>query len=371
MYTKELSIMFRISVVENIMAHYKMGKYNKNKSKKEKKDIDLFKPNIKEEEYHPHFKYLLREENYKIREVLKEWSIGFKDRDNKFVKEFQKTFNSSFWELLYKCFRKLNYKIDFTKSSPDFITYTSYSTLCIEATTANEAEKDEPEWAVKNFKNQKKKSFEEFINYASFRIFNAITSKVKNFNSSYSNLSHVKKKPFIIAVAPFEQAMFSNQNNIAINRVLYAKDIDIQKMCEIDVLYTKKNDGTKLKLGIFRSNEYSEVSAIIFSSMATISKVITQTDLECEVHVTKYKVINSIEEMKEQHSVIKNKDYNEEILDGLQIHHNPYAKIPLDLREFNDYFISHYFYDIENENIILNQNDGTLVSRKTTFFNYL
>lgn len=40
--------------------------------------------------------------------------MGFEDRDGKFVKEFQTTFNSSFWELyLFACLRDgLSCKVD-------------------------------------------------------------------------------------------------------------------------------------------------------------------------------------------------------------------------------------------------------------------
>ena len=362
----ELSIMFRISVVENIMAYFKLGRYKENLKKQEKKDINLFKIVIKEEKLHSHFKYLLKNENSKLRDVLSEWAIGFKDRDNKFVKQFQETFNSSFWEIyIYKCLKELNYIVDFDKNSPDFITYTSYSTLCIEATTANEAKNDSPEWTLESFDSHKNKTHEEFMNYATFRIFDAISKKNEHYKKVYNKLEYVKKKPYIIAVAPFEQSMFSTQNNVAINRVLYAKEVDIRKMDYIDFPFCEKNDGTKLKLGIFRSDKYSDISAIIFSTTATISKVIIQTDIDCDVRVTKYKEIQNIKEMMDLISIVKNSDYNEEILDGLQVHHNPYAKIPLDLREFNNHYITHYFYDIENDYIVVEQNEGTLISRNT------
>ena len=369
MHSKELSVIFRISVIDNIMANYKMGIYNnKNLKKQKKKDINLFKPLVNQEEQHSHFKYLLKKENYKIKDILTEWAIGFKDRDNKFIKEFQKTFNSSFWELyIYKCLRELSYQVDFEKSSPDFISYTSYSTLCIEATTANEAKDDDPEWTKESLEKRKNKSHKEFLNYATFRLLTAITSKGEKYKDSYMKLEHVQKKPFIIAVAPFEQSMFSNQNNNAINRVLYAKGFDDQKMCEVNIPYTEKNDGTKLELGIFRNDKYSDISAIIFSTTATISKVITQTDIKCKVRTTKFKEITSIEEMKDLYSIVENIDYKEEILDGLQVHHNPYAKIPLDTREFDNYYITHYFYNIEDNYIIVNQNKNTLVSRNTIF----
>ncbi|MBU0925310.1 hypothetical protein KKG81_10520 [bacterium] len=362
---KELSIMFRISVVENIIAFFKLGKYKDNKKKQEKKDINLFKIVINENKLHSHFKYLLKDENSKLRDVLSEWSIGFKDRDNKFVKQFQETFNSSFWELyIYKCLKKLNYIVDFDKSSPDFVTYTSYSTLCIEATTANEAKDDNPEWTQESFDSHK--THEEFMNYATFRLFDAVSKKNEHYKKVYSKLGHVEKKPYIIAVAPFEQSMFSTQNNVAINRVLYAKEVDIKKMDYVDFPFCEKNDGTKLELGIFRSDKYSDISAIIFSTTATISKVIVQTNIDCDVRITKYKEIQDIKDMMNL-VIVKNLDYNKEILDGLQVHHNPYAKIPLDLREFDNHYITHYFYDVENDYIVVEQNEGTLVSRNTIF----
>jgi hypothetical protein len=363
---KELSIMFRISVVENIMAFFKLGKYKDNKKKQEKNDINLFKIVIKEKKLHSHFNYLLKDENSKLRDVLSEWAIGFKDRDNKFVKQFQETFNSSFWELyIYKCLKELNYIVDFDKSSPDFVTYTSYSTLCIEAVTTNEAKNDNPEWTQESFDSRKNKTHEEFMNYATLKLFNAISKKNEHYKKVYSKKNYVKKMPYIIAVAPFEQEMSSTQNNVVINRVLYAKEVDIRKMDYVDFPFCEKND--EIKLGIFRSDKYSDISAIIFSTTATISKVIVQTDIDCKVRITKYKEIQNIKEMVDLVSVVENSDYNEEILDGLQVHHNPYAKIPLDLREFDNHCITHYFYDIENDYIEINQNEGTLVSRNTIF----
>ena len=61
--------------------------------------MDLFTPVIQEEKYHNHFRVLLSESAAPVRKTLSSWADGFLDRDNKFIKEFQSTFNSSFWEL--------------------------------------------------------------------------------------------------------------------------------------------------------------------------------------------------------------------------------------------------------------------------------
>ena len=60
---------------------------------------------------------------------------------------------------------------------------------------------------------------------------------------------------------------------------------------------------------------------------------------------------------------VPNEMYFESLLDGLQIHRNPFAEIPLDLREFTNYEISSYLYNPKEKIVEINQNNNTLVSR--------
>ena len=57
----------------------------------------------------------------------------------KFIKEFQTTFNSSFWELyLNRAFREFGYDIDYSKASPDFNLIRNNKTrISVEAVTSN------------------------------------------------------------------------------------------------------------------------------------------------------------------------------------------------------------------------------------------
>jgi hypothetical protein len=363
----EIAIIVRISIVLNIMAHYKIGRYNSKFNKQKRKEVDLFKIVIPETKLHPHFKAINHESKKTIRRVLDKWAKGFIDRDKKFNKEFQKTFNSSFWELyLFQSFKELNYIVDFTKASPDFTVYTPYDTLCIEATITEQAKDDAPEWTQEALKQRKEKIFDEFINYTSVRILNAIKSKHKKYLDDYSKLEHVQNNPFIIAIAPFDQKLTFNQNNIAINNILYGQMIkhnlfekDKEPKCEIVYNSTiEKNEKTSLDIGIFKTDKYKEVSAIIFSTMATISKAITQSDLKCKVRLSRFH-----EEKGLLRDIIKNEECNESHLEGLQIYHNPFAINPLDEREFNKYEITHYWYDKDLHMVGTNQNNNTIISR--------
>jgi len=370
----EIAIITRISIVLNIMAHYKIGRYTSKVNKQKRKEIDLFKIAIPETKLHPHFKAIIHESKKPIRNVLNNWAKGFIDRDKKFNKEFQKTFNSSFWELyLFKCFKELNYIVDFTKASPDFTIYTSYDTLCIEATIANEAENDAPEWSKEAFEQRKEKSHDEFINYTSVRILNAIDSKYKKYLNNYSKLEHVQNNPFIIAIAPFDQKLTFNQNNIAINNVLFGQMVrhnllEKNEKAKCEIIYNEtilKNENIELDIGIFKTDRYKEVSAIIFSTMATMSKAITQSDLRCKVRLSKFS-----EEKGLVIDIIENEDCNESHLEGLQIYHNPFALNPLDEREFSKYEITHYWYDKDLNMVGTNQNNNTIISRNVYEYQY-
>ncbi|HCK0307952.1 TPA: hypothetical protein NR334_002183 [Listeria innocua] len=56
--------------------------------------MDFFTPVVKKDKLHHNFIHLAS--NQYLKKVLNEWGKGFQDRDGKFVKEFQMTFNSSF-----------------------------------------------------------------------------------------------------------------------------------------------------------------------------------------------------------------------------------------------------------------------------------
>ena len=65
--------------------------------------MDLFTPIVKEKRLHPLFKRVIQDKTYKPAiAVINEWSnglLGRKGEAEKFIKEFQTTFNSSLWEL--------------------------------------------------------------------------------------------------------------------------------------------------------------------------------------------------------------------------------------------------------------------------------
>lgn len=377
MFTADMAIKFddyniaaimRIRIVEQVMFYYKLSTRDFYKCGK---TIDLFKI-VSKNKLHPNFQNLLHLKYKLVREVLVSWTEGFEDRDKKFAKQFQETFNSMFWELyLYQCLRVLKMEIDFSKQSPDFAVKSPYGNeFIIEAVITNGTEGDKH-----HYEKDKIREDVELINFASIRILNSIYEKYKHYmgigdkykKSKYSDLEHVKGKPFIIAIAPFEQSASFIQNNQAINLVLYGQRIKtkineskeiIGEFINIDKI--KKNEETLLDVGLFTNDKYKEISAVIFSTTATFSKAVSCSDADCIIQANTFHL-----EKGRITSELPNEMYFESLLDGLQVHRNPFAEIPLDLNEFSNYEISSYLYDPLTEIVNVNQNNNTLVSRIT------
>jgi hypothetical protein len=160
--------------------------------------MDLFTPIVEDDLFHQHFKNILLEKDTHSMKVISDWAEGFVDRDGKFVKEFQTTFNSSFWELyLYAMLKELNYAVDLRYPSPDFVITNEKNKVCIEATTSSNALGFTPEWEG-NIKDIGEADKLKIIEHSSIRLANALISKSRKYEKSYQKLSHVKGKPFVL-----------------------------------------------------------------------------------------------------------------------------------------------------------------------------
>ncbi len=209
--------------------------------------MNLFIPQVEEQKFHPNFKAVMKKQSdsdfipigmnlEKDRKRLESWCEGFPDRDNKFVKEFQTTFNTCFWEIyLYKLFTDYSFSFNWNYASPDFILNSNGIDIIVEATTANKANDERPnEWEkeepLANILNSE--AYEHYQNnmneanrYSMIRLSNGIFSKYKKYKDSYSQLEHVKNKPFVIALAPFEQPFFYYQYSRPIMALLYDRGL--------------------------------------------------------------------------------------------------------------------------------------------------
>jgi len=337
--------------------------------------MDLFTPVVSQELQHPNFRFITKPGFFDPEsEVLKNWADGFVDRDGKFVMEFQTTFNSSFWELyLFAFFKELNCKANLSYSSPDFVLTSPYGEFIAEATTANHPKDYRPEWDNEQVRPEEA-DMDDILRLSTLRLLQAVTDKFKKFNKSYSKLTHVQNKPFVICVSPFEQPFFYLQDCLAIIRVLYAYDqpliISGDQEGELFVVgesrkyQVQKRPNSEIDLGLFTNENMADVSAVIFNNRATICKV------RALAGKGKYPVIfygsRAIETETEtgvERFMAERPNYQETLLDGCHVLFNPFAKYPLDRKLFEGKEIAIHNYDPQTQTYQLRIPNGFLYQR--------
>jgi hypothetical protein len=392
--------------------------------------MDLFTPKFKDERLHPYFKSLITNEEFKpVQETLSIWAkglLGRKKESNKFINEFQLSFNSSFWELyLNKAFLDMGFSIDYSKESPDFnLTHNSGRIVNIEAVTSNHKFNEKKEYYTKSAHKESIDSKKDNLDFATLKLLGKLkdkrdlfigvedkkTKKPKKF--PYSKLEHVNGNPFVVAIAPFDSHYAYTQNNTLINRVLFGiepPEIDENGQPIFkEISHITGKDGKNIEIGIFTNDSYKEISAVIFSTTGTFGKAVVQSNVKnTKVRSTRYRESDLGEfisthgldsfgtterKLSETYDIISTREpyenkvpgfdsnfivygsdvhfcdlseHQETHLDGLHIYYNPYADVPLDEDLFNAYEITQNYFDKSTREMIPIHNDNSLVSRQT------
>ncbi|MBN3925347.1 hypothetical protein [Nostoc sp. NMS4] len=318
--------------------------------------MDLFTPIVPKEEQHNHFLYITEPGFCEPEiEVIKSWADGFIDRNGKLVQEFQTKFNSVFWELyLFACFKELGCSVDTSHETPDFLVSSPYGDFIAEAAIASNSEGYRPEWD-KDYDLLENTSIKDILRLSAIRLEFSINKKSKKFRKDYSKLPHVKNKPFVICVAPFEQPFFFLQDSLAIIRVLYGYEEVLSRrdpdgnLTIIGDSYNyrvQKKPGFNVNVGLFTNSKLKHVSAVIFNNRATFCKV------RALAKISKYPVLfsgsrscQSDQQVGLYRFLEERPIYKETIADGLHILINPFAENPLNLKVFENREIALHNYD--------------------------
>lgn len=261
--------------------------------------LDLFTPRLHEERLHKHLRLILADPSYAtVLPTIQAWASGLLDRrgeSQKFINEFQTTFNSSMWELyLNRALIDLGCSADYTKSAPDFfVRGPGNYEFNIEAVVS-----DQPPAA----KQLKALSEQDYKTRGALKLAGKIRDKLDLYRGSngkkhpYSSMSHVRGRPFVIAIAPFDSDLSLIQNNELINMVLFGlappvlDGPDIGKQGKITSLL--KPSGAHVEMGIFTNDSFKEISAVFFSTVGTFGKAVVESKIDRLVRATRYRVID-------------------------------------------------------------------------------
>lgn len=168
---------------------------------------DLFHPIIPDNQLHPLVQRIMREPAYEpAKAVINSWLVGLdtKKEAKKLVKEFQTSFNSTFWELyLNKAFKDLGFEIDYDFDTPDFhLVHPNGSQLNVEAVTANHKDHLTADfYQPERVKQRAEKQHQAWLDEASIKLVGKIKDKLALFQGAdgkkypYNTLDHVKSYP--------------------------------------------------------------------------------------------------------------------------------------------------------------------------------
>lgn len=290
--------------------------------------MDLFSLVDKKEKLHHHFISTLDPTAAGVRAVLSSWAEGFDDRDGKFVREFQTTYNSCFWELyLFAVLKQLGIKVDFAFDAPDFVS--ASHPIAVEAAIAGHSIND-PITFPRTMALLANKDMEARRKASIIRLSNAFHAKSRAFRKRYVALPHMKDRSYIVAISNFGTQDSYLQADAPMQSLLF--DIDKQKE-------VYKDNGAAVPLGLFRSNAHAHISAVLYSSLATFGKARALGNDEGDFT---FRAMRKKEGEKPFYITASKADYKESLTDGLVLYTNPYAAIPLNAEVFKDPGIRRY-----------------------------
>lgn len=304
------------------------------------------------------------------------------------------------WELyLNRALLELGCSVDFSKSSPDFFVRGAGNyEFNVEAVVS-----DNPQG-----ENQTKPfSHNTFRTRGALKLAGKIRDKLQLYRGSngkkypYHSMSHVRDRPFVIAIAPFDNDLSLTQNNELINMVLFGLMPPVlqgpERGRQDKITSILKPSGARVEMGIFTNDSHKEISAVFFSTVGTFGKAVVESQIDRIVRSTRYRVIDKTKivpkskswkvgvhrfqfaaldyllrqreegpdqiggaDIHIQHSSL----HRETHLDGLQVYFNPYAEVPFDQNFPWPKEIALNYFDTKMAGHIQAHPDGALVSRQ-------
>lgn len=193
--------------------------------------------------------------------------------DDNFVSDFQtENFDSRLWELyLLAVFREQALVVRQDHPSPDFHIESDAGECYVEAVTANASG---PRFQGATPPQHAPDDLEErLLGAPAERFAKTLRSKLQR---DYDQLPHVKGKPFALAVADFHAPSSMVWSREALPSYLYGVYMHVeerdQRRVAVGTPIERLKGSNQIPAGLFRDPAMANLSAVIFSNAATLSK---------------------------------------------------------------------------------------------------
>lgn len=304
--------------------------------------VDFFTPRVAPERFDVGFRSLLELETWSsARGIIEPMMRWYEDVDGNFVEQFQTTgFDDRVWELyLFAAFVEMGYRVDRTQAVPDFTCESLDHEICVEATTVGPTRikgqivppppRDTPE--------QQRVFLREYmpIKYAG-----PLTAKLAK---RYWERPNVTGKPLLLAIADFHapQSMTASRSGLPVylNGIDYTWHHDAEGRLRIHPFKIDQHEfnGKVVPSGFFNLPGSEHISAVVFSNSGTLPKF-NRMGLLAGFGSPRVRMFrqglavdqdpNAAVPRPFLHAVHE-AGYAETWCEGLEVHHNPRALIPL------------------------------------------
>ena len=314
-----------------------------------KQGVKLFNTIVSEDKLHPYFINLKEGKGtLASKNAIIEIANHLDDIDGNFVEQFQSLngFDARVWELyLFASLIELEFQILRDFNRPDFIVRKDEVEIAIEAVIVGR--KNNPPILVKlSPENESIKDIEEkLLNETPLRFGSALYSKLKK---EYWNLNHVKDKPLVFAIADFHNDQSMIWSFSALTEYLYGskqilkrKENGEEIIDTINIEYYIKESGEKIPSGFFFQPDSENISGVLFSATGTLGKF-TRMGIQAGLGSKSIIVMRVGDRVNPDPSCSEplsfsyrvDENGNETWCQGLNLFHNPNAKIPINMDLF-------------------------------------
>lgn len=243
------------------------------------KPIDFFSPLSWKERLSVDFLQVSSSEGFSAaRGIISAMMRWNEDIDGNFVEQFQTTgFDARLWELyLFAALTEAGYSIERPSPAPDFLARGPHGEFALEATTINPSVgPDEKAFASQRPSNESE--IAAYVqNYLPIRYAGPLTAKLRK---AYWTKPAAAGKPLVFAIQDFHDTMSMTYSGTALPTYLYGTTQeahrDLTGLLTVTPRHiTEHKWGQKtVPSGFFSLPGSEHVSAVIFNSSATISKI--------------------------------------------------------------------------------------------------
>lgn len=305
---------------------------------------DFFAPRAPRDRLNGGFLKLAEDEGFSpARGVIEPMMRWYEDADGNFIEQFQTAgFDARIWELyLFAVFVEVGYRIDRTQAVPDFACVGCGGDLDVEAVTVGPT-RDEAGNVIPPPPHDSPEAMHAYRReYMPIKYGSALTSKLAK---RYWERANVAGRPLLFAIHDFHapRSMLFTQSALPV--YLYGVDHDWEHDQSGHLTIRPRKVETHrwgekvIPSGFFNLPGAENVSAVLFSNSGTISKF-NRMGLRAGFGSTRVRLVREgfavdhdpdASEPRSFRLEVNDPSYAEAWVEGVEVFHNPGAKLPLD-----------------------------------------